>query len=196
MKFTEYIKENQIQNLNDNDGMLVVVDVQKEFSEYIPQGFIEKLTDYCKKFNSVYQIWDSNKADSPSYTFPNEKEEYIKKYGTKFSNQLVDIVDDLKKKFPDAKEGDRFKFKDADSFLVKVRNNHGWFYVNEELLELFKLLKGKKVIVVGGAENECIQDVYVAMKSFGIVPIYNHEYLYSAQTNDEQHVYNPKQDKK
>jgi putative cell wall-binding protein len=76
--------------------------------------------------------------------------------------------------------------KKNTTYLVKINNNHKWFYVNEELVELFSKLNSKNIIIVGGADDECLEDVFVSMKSFGINPIYNHDYIYSAKTNDNQ----------
>ena len=144
----------------------------------------------------------SNKATKPSWKFPNEKGTYEKKYGTTAKDILdVDgddrtgaiknIVARLDKKYPNAKEGQTFKMKDKEAYIVRVKNNHKFFYSNEALTQLFKSLKGKKVVVIGGADNECLEDVYESMESFGVNPIYNHEFIYSAKTNHNQQV-NPK----
>jgi len=179
--FTTLVNEKK-----DHDGMLMVVDVQKEFEKFIPQNFVKMLIKYCDNFHTVYQIWDSNDAKKPSYTFPNQKQAVIKKFGTKFSDDLEETVEKLNKKYPNAKEGDVFEFDDINSYVVRVKNNHSWFYVPEKMAQLFKSLKGKKVIVVGGADNECLQDVFEAMESFGIKPEYNKKYIYSAKTSNQQ----------
>lgn len=182
-KYTELIKEN-------HGGILLIVDVQKEFGDFIPKGFVNALIEYSKKFHTVYQIWDSNEDQkSPSYTFANQKLAVIKKFGTKFSDELEETVAKLNKKYPNAKEGDVFKFDDVNSYVVRVKNNHGWFYVPEKMANLFKSLKGKNVIVCGGAWNECLKDVYEAMESFGILVKYDKRYIYSAKNNKDQ-VYN------
>lgn len=180
-RFQEFIKENQ------NYGILIIVDVQKEFGDFIPTGYVDALINYAKNYHTVYQIWDTNKNQKkPSYTFPNEKLSIIKKYGTKFSEELEETVDKLNTKYPNAKEGDIFEFDDIDSYVVRVENNHGWFYVPEKMAKLFLSLKGKNVIVVGGAKNECIYDVFESMKSFGINVKYDERYIYSAKTNKSQ----------
>ena len=89
-------------------------------------------------------------------------------------------------KYPNAKEGQTFKLNDENAYIVRVKNNHKWFYVNEDLYNLYLKLKGKSVVLVGGAGKECILDVYESMESFGIKPIYNHDYIYDAQNNDQQ----------
>jgi len=153
-----------------------------------PQGLVENIKSYATKFPNVYQIWDSNKAKNPSYNFPNQIETYEKKYGTTFSGDLKIVVDNMAEKFPDAKEGDLFKFSDNNAMLLRVKNNHHWFYINEGLVSLFKKLKGKSVILVGGAENECLKDIFEALEAFKVNVKYNHNYIYSAETsNQEQH---------
>ena len=87
-------------------------------------------------------------------------------------------------KYPNAKEGQSFKLNNENAYIVRVKNNHKWFYVNEELYNLYLKLKGKIVVIVGGASKECLSDLFVSMKSFGINPIYNQEYIYSAQDSD------------
>jgi hypothetical protein len=181
-KLTDLIKEDQSTSLDAD--ILVIVDVQKIFGKFIPKDFEKKLNKYCQKFKYVYQIWDSNKINKPSYIFTNQIRSIRKNYGTKFSKKIVKITNDLNKKYPNVKEGDVFKV--GKNYLVKINNNHGWFYLNNELISLYKELNGKKVIIVGGADNECIEDVYISMKSFNINVIYNHEYIYSVETNNQQ----------
>jgi predicted MPP superfamily phosphohydrolase len=196
IRFSDYIKE--AANIKNNDGILVIVDLQRIYDKFTPQNFEENVIKYCKEFpkddntgKGVYQIWDANKAQNFSYNFPNTLQTIKKNYGTKFDNRIKKIAEDLLKKYPNAKEGQQFKLKDSNSFLVRVNNNHKWFYVNEDLYNLYLKLKGKTVVVVGGASEECLEDLYISMKSFGINPIYNHDYIYSAQTNDNQ-VASPK----
>jgi hypothetical protein len=185
-KFNTYINEN-----NQQSQILIIVDVQEEFSKFIPQNFVKNTIEYSKNFPTVIQIWDSNDATKPSYEFANQKGIYIKKFGTKFSEDLVDTVEKLDKKYPNAKEGDVFEFDDVDSYVVRINNNHRWFYVTEKMAKLFKKLKGKQVILVGGADKECIQDVFEAMESFGIPVQYNKAYMYSAKNNNGQ-MHDPK----
>lgn len=180
-KYSELVKEDK-----NNNGILIIVDVQKEFEKYMPQGYVDQLINYCKKFHTVYQIWDSNQANKPSYTFPNQKSLIIKKFGTKFSDELEQTVSKLNKKHPNAKEGEIFEFDDVNSYVVRVKNNHHWFYVPEKMAELFKSLKGKTVVVVGGANQECLKDVFEAMESFGIKPKYDKRFIYSVNTKKSQ----------
>lgn len=192
-------------SLEDNDGILFVVDVQSEFKKFIPKNFVKKLDNYCKEFKEVYQIWDSNKTKKPTYKFPNQVDTIEKQFGVKKyykdleggaeewltkifgEEKATSILKSLKSK--NIKEGDKFKFKDKNEYLVYIDNDHNWFYVNEKMYNLFNKLRNKSVIIVGGADNECLEDIYISAKSFGIEPIYNHEYIYSAETSNKQKVH-------
>jgi hypothetical protein len=55
----------------------------------------------------------------------------------------------------------------------------------DKLLQAPQKLKGKNVIMIGGADQECLTDIYVSMKSFGITPTYNHNFIYNASTSDD-----------
>lgn len=195
MKYLRYFKEND--SLDVNDGILFIVDVQEEFEKHIPDDFVPKLNKYCDEFDSVYQIWDSNKTNKPTYKFKKQVESIEKKYGIKKNYKDLDggileyftqlfgeedaniILNKFNKK--QLKEGkDKFKVKDKNEYLVFTNNNHNWFYVNEKLVKLFNELKGKKIIIVGGAGEECVKDIYVSSESFGLYPMYNYEYVYDA----------------
>lgn len=196
IKFTDYLKESataqETQNMNENDGILIITDVQKEFEDFIPKNFVNNIIKYCDEFpitengGGVYQIWDANKAENFSYNFPNTIQTVKKNYGMNFDKKIKKISRKLEKKYGDIEEGKRFKLKGSETYLIKINNNHKWFYVNEGLVDMFSKLNGKNVIVIGGASGECLEDIYIAMKSFEIFPTYNHNYIYSAQTNDEQ----------
>jgi hypothetical protein len=205
LKLSEFVINENI-SLIDHDGILLIVDVQSNFKKFFPtdpNGYLKKLDKYCEKFpkgisKGVYQVWDSNQGSKPTYKFKNqidlvEKKFGVKKYYAKYKggfNEWIHYIFDektleqfqaKKNKF---KEGDAFKIKDKNEFIVYIGNNHKWFYVDKELVELFQKLRGKKVIVVGGADQECILDIYTALKSFGATPLYNHQYMYSAKTRN------------
>jgi len=189
-------------SLEENDGMLFVVDVQVEFKKFIPKNFVSKLKKYCEEFDSVYQVWDSNKTDNPSYKFPNlvlsiEKQFGVKKYYKDLDGGIEewfnsifddDISNNITKLLKDGniQEGDKFKLKGKDEYLVYIDNGHNWFYVNSDMYKTFNMLRNKSVVIVGGADNECLEDIYISSKSFGVEPIYNHEYIYSAETSNKQ----------
>ena len=202
----------KVYELNDvsSDGSLIVVDVQTSFNRFMPENYIQNLFNYCQTGNNsgpfdVYQVWDSNRVTKPSYTFPNQKGAYEKKFGIKkyysmkgkngvpvypngFNGWVYKVFDqatanDILQKVKDNSlaEGNYFKMKDG-GYLVYIGNNHKWFYVNINLYNLFATLKGKKVIIVGGAAQECLRDVFVSARSFGIFPVYNNAYIYSVKT--------------
>ena len=197
---------NESISLINHDDILLIVDVQSNFKKFFPTdsgGYLNKLDKYCMEFPSgktdlkgVYQIWDSNRGSKPTYIFKNQRDLIEKKFGVKkfyskykggfnewiyyiFDDKTLDKFSAKKNKFA---EGDAFKIKNKNEFLIYIGNNHKWFYVNEELVDLFQKLRGKKVILVGGADQECLTDIYTALKSFNVTPVYNHQYIYSVET--------------
>lgn len=167
--------------------VLVIVDVQKEFQKFIQHDLVDELHNYAEDFDQVYQIWDTNKNSiSPTYKFPNEVEAVAKKFG---KNHFSDKVKNYTKEIEDStEEGTVLKLSD-DSYVVRVDNNHDWFYVNNEIVNLIEELKDDNVTLVGGADNECLEDVYVAFKSFGVNVQINYKYVYSAKTSNKDSIH-------
>lgn len=166
---------------------LVIVDVQKEFNKFIQHDLVDELYDYARKFKQVYQIWDTHKTDiAPTYVFPNQVDAVKKKYGKNhFSDKVTKFI---KNKTDETFEGNLFKLSDGEGYIVRVDNNHDWFYVNPEIVELIQKLKDKQVILAGGADNECLEDVYQAFKAFGLNVHINKKYVYSAKTNQNDSI--------
>jgi len=170
--------------------VLVIVDVQKEFDKFIQYDLVDELHDYAEKFNQVYQIWDTNKNNvAPTYKFPNEIDAVAKKFG---KNHFSDKVKKYTKEIKDStEEGTTLKLSDG-SYVVRVDNNHDWFYVNNEMVDLIQKLKDVNVILVGGANQECLEDVYIAFKAFGVNVKINDKYVYSAKTSNKDSIHESK----
>jgi hypothetical protein len=181
LKFNEFVNENF--GLKEHDGILIIVDVQKEFGDFINNELVKSLFEYCNEFKEVYQIWDNNKAKSETFTFPNQKQTIKKKYGKSFlDSNITAKLDDM---LNDKKEGEIVILENFDGQFVRVDNNHEWFLVTGDMIDLFNKLKGKNVIITGGASEECILDVLVACKSFGINIVENHKYIYGAENKKQ-----------
>ena len=43
-------------------------------------------------------------------------------------------------------------------------------------------LKGKNVIIVGGSDSECLQDIYITAQSMGVNIKRNWKYIYTASS--------------
>ena len=184
-KFSKILENNDLAT----DDILIVVDVQQEFSDHIPINLVKNLQDYSKNFKHVYQIYDTNKVPmKPLYKFENDKnkvcENIPKRFGHKwFDDNLLKYIETIKKQ-KDFNTGKLFKVGDTDTFvLYNDKHNHKWFFINNELVNLCRKLEGKNITVVGGADHECLLDVFLMFKRFGINPTYNHKYIYSAQSN-------------
>jgi len=162
--------------------VLVIVDVQKEFDDFIQRDLVDELYDYAEKFEKVYQIWDSNKNQiKPTYEFPNQVKSVKKKFGRNhFNNKVQKFTQDIEDV---SKEGTTFKLTKGNGYIIRVDNNHQWFYVNPEITDLIEELKDDEVVLVGGADGECLEDVKVAFEAFGLNYRINKKYVYSAKTD-------------
>jgi hypothetical protein len=191
---------------------LIIVDVQQEFNKFFPTNYIENINKYCENFENVYQIWDGHKYDpnlktnivieNPTWTFPNQKEDFRKVYGTTASEDVKELCRTANKMLTSPKErekygyitikeGSRLNVDDdfnllkaddkADRFLVKISNKHNWFYVNEKIAE-FLLKFNESAVILGGADYECLTDLIVTIKSFAITLQRKEDLIYSAQT--------------
>lgn len=167
--------------------VLVIVDVQKEFDEYIQHDLVDALSKYAENFDTVYQIWDThNNTVAPTHSFPGQVDSVPKKYGKKhFSEEVTDFIKSIE---DSSDEGRTFKLSDDEGYVVRVDNNHDWFYVNPEIVELISKLKGNKVILAGGADGECLEDVYQTFVAFGLNVHINKKYTYSAKTSEEDSI--------
>lgn len=176
-KYSDFILEKF--GLAEHDGVLFIVDVQKEFGNFIPQNFVKNLFKYCAEFKQVYQIWDCNNATAETFTFPNQQKAIKKKYGKSFLPE--DVVKRLDNLTSEKKEGDIVILEGVDAQFVRVNNKHEWFMVSGELIDLFNKIKPMNAIAVGGADHECLLDFLVASRAFGVNVALNHKHIYSAE---------------
>ena len=194
----------QYKNFN-KDSTLLIIDVQKSFSEFFTDNFVKQLKDYCKGFDKVYQIYDNHvegknpdkeylydeDPDSPisgdMYTFPNQVDVIEKRYRYDVEIDFFkdELTSDLYKKIRereknnDIKVGEYFETKNG-TLLVFINNNHNWFECPRKLYDLLESWKGTNVVLVGGADRECLTDVEVTAKSLGVKVKRNDNYIYSA----------------
>ena len=190
---------------HSNEPILIIVDVQKSFSKFFTEMYLHKLKEYCKEFSNVYQIWDNHSLgkqvdkdylydDDPEipihddlYHFPNQKDLIEKRYNynvdVDFYKKILDkeIYKKIKQKEGNKtiKKGELFK-TNIGTAIVYIGNNHKWFHLPVKLYNLFLKLKGKEVILVGGSDGECAEDVYTSGNSMGVKMKRDHRYIYSA----------------
>lgn len=188
-----------------NKQTLIIVDVQKSFRKFFTEMYLHELKNYCKKFESVYQIWDNHvdgknvdkdylydeNPDIPVhkdlYRFPNQKDLIEKRYNydvnVDFYKNILskEVYTDLKQKEDNKqlKRGDAFNTKEG-TFIIYIGNNHKWYHLPKKLQELFTKLKGQEVVMVGGSDSECFLDVETAAKAFGVKIKRDFKYIYSA----------------
>lgn len=198
MKYIKYFESYK-------ERILIIVDVQKSFKKFFNDKYLSELNKYCKDFNKVYQVWDNhsdgknpdkdflyhenpdieNKDDL--YRFNNQIDLIEKRYtydvDVEYFKKILDenTYNDIKSKESGLKKGEYFPTTEG-TIIVYIGNNHQYFHVPKKLYDLFKSLKGEEIVIVGGAENECILDIMVAAKALGLNILKNDRYIYSASS--------------
>jgi len=169
------------------------------------EQYLKELNNYCSYFKSVYQIWDNHingknvdrsylYHDNPVqnelddiYDFPNQVDLIEKRYNYDvdvdfYVNILEKEIHEKIKELEDQKllkKGDIFPTTEG-TIIVYIGNNHNWFHCPKKLYILFKGLTNQEVIVVGGADNECLEDIVICGRSLGVNININKDFVYSA----------------
>lgn len=190
---------------HNNTSTLIIVDVQKSFKKFFSEMYLNELKKYCNNFQSVYQIFDNHvdgknvdkdylydeNPDIPIhkdlYHFPNQKELIEKRYNydvdADFYKKILDksVYDDISKKEEEKslKKGDIFETKEG-TYIVYIGNNHKWHHLSKKLYDILLSLKGRVVTIVGGADGECLEDIYTSATSLGVEIKRDWKYIYTA----------------
>ena len=190
---------------NFQNETLIIVDVQKSFRKFFTEMYLHELKKYCDNFSEVYQLWDNHvdgknvdkdylfdeNPDIPVhndlYNFPNQKGIIEKRYNydvdVDFYKKILDkeTYKDIKSKEDSnsLKKGELFKTKE-DTAIVYIGNNHKWFQIPKKLYKLFEELRGQEVTIVGGADSECLSDVFISAESMGVNIKRNWKFIYTA----------------
>jgi len=187
------------------ESTLIIVDVQKSFSKFFSEMYLHELKKYCKSFNNVYQVWDNHidgknvdddylydeNPDIPIhddlYHFPNQNELIEKRYNydvdVDFYKKILskEVYNEISEKEDNnkLKKGDSFPTKEG-TIIVYIGNNHKWFQVPIKLYEHLIELKGKEVVIVGGSDSECLEDIVTTCETLGVNVKRNYKFIYSA----------------
>ena len=200
---------------HSSKNVLIIVDVQKSFSKFFTDNYVNQLKDYCQNFGSVYQIWDNHvegknvdkdylydedpemPVNGDLYHFPNQSDLIEKRYNydvdVDFYKKILDksVYDDIKSKEDEGSlvKGDSFPTKEG-TLIVYIANNHVWYHIPKKLHDLFSEISQAQstnesisvndVILVGGADRECLDDVETAAKVMGVRLKRNDKFIYSA----------------
>lgn len=200
---------------HSSDDVLIIVDVQKSFSDYFTDNYVNQLKDYCKGFGRVYQIWDNHvegkdvdkdylydeDPDMPVngdlYDFPNQSDLIEKRYNydvdVDFYRKILDksVYNEIrsKEKNNSLVKGDSFPTKEG-TLIIYIDNNHVWYHMPKKLHDLFSEISQAQstnesvsvndVILVGGADRECLDDVETAAQVMGVRLKRNDKFIYSA----------------
>lgn len=198
-----YIKT--YEEVNNNGSILIIVDVQKSFYKFFTDNYLKQLNEYCKNFETVYQIFDNHvegknvdtdylydkNPDKPNnndlYVFNNQKDIIEKRYNynvdADFYKKILspDIYQDVKNKESKGvlRRGNYFLTNEG-TIIVYIGNKHVWYHCPKKLYDLFLKLRNKEVIMVGGSDQECFLDVETTAKALGVSIRRNFDYIYSA----------------
>lgn len=200
---------------HSSKNVLIIVDVQKSFSKFFTDNYVNQLKDYCQNFGSVYQIWDNHvegknvdkdylydedpemPVNGDLYHFPNQSDLIEKRYNydvdADFYRKILDksVYDEIKSKEDEGSlvKGDSFPTKEG-TLIVYIANNHVWYHMPKKLHDLFSEISQAQstnesisvndVILVGGADRECLDDVETAAKVMGVRLKRNDKFIYSA----------------
>ena len=189
----------------ENETILLVVDVQRSFRRFFTEMYLNELNKYCENFNYVYQIFD-NHVDGKNvdkdylydetpvipihkdlYYFPNQKDIIEKRYNydvdVDFYKKILskEVYDKISKKeeFNSLVKGDIFPTKEG-TYIVYIGNNHKWHHLSKKLYDLLSTLRGKTVTIVGGADSECLEDIYTAAVSLGVKIKRDWKFIYTS----------------
>jgi len=152
-----------------------------------------------KKVDKDYLYDDDHESDSDDdlYKFPNQKDTIEKRYNydvdADFYKNILDpqIYNKVKSKEKDKtlQKGEFFPTKEG-TIIVYIGNNHNWYHVPKKLFDLFneisqaqaneRLENVGEVVLVGGAEGECLEDIEITAKSLGVKATRNSKFIYSA----------------
>jgi hypothetical protein len=194
-----------ITEFNNFKNDLLIIDVQKSFKKFFTDAYITKLSEHCKQFTNVYQVWDNHvdekdidteylydhQPDVPvhpdHYQFPNQKKLIEKRYNYDVDADFYKkiLTENTYQKITQAennntiKRGDMFPTKEG-TVITYIGNAHKWFHCPKKLYNLFNHLKGKSVEIVGGSDNECLDDVFILAEKMGVRITRNHQFIYSA----------------
>jgi hypothetical protein len=161
------------------EDVLIVVDVQVHFKS-VSDKYVDGIFELCEQFNEVYQIWDAIDVNTPDFKFPNEVDRIRKEYGGELFEEDVDEYEFSEKDKERLKEGFNDGFDSGELFVagqepkrhwfLYVGGIHPWFIFEEKLFALFEKLKneGKRAILCGGAEQECLEDIRVLAMSMDL----------------------------
>lgn len=208
MKYIETFKSfGLILENKNNKSILLIVDVQRSFKKFFNEMYLNELMKYCNNFSEVYQIFDNHvdgknvdkdylydeNPDIPVhedlYTFPNQVDIIEKRYRYNinidyFKNRIEHEKFKEIKSLEDSnslKIGDKFEINDG-IFIFFIGNNHRWFECPIKLYDILSDLVNKEVTIVGGADSECLEDIFISAQSLGVKIKRDWKYIYNATT--------------
>jgi hypothetical protein len=184
-------------------NILLICDVQKSFNKFFTPDYVSGLDSYCNDFHEVYQLWDNHvdgkripsnylyKRNHPEasehedlYQFNKQTKLIEKRYNYRvdatFYSKILDYDTLNKIKSIDLKPGIMFDTT-KNTKICFIGNNHRWFHCPVKLYETLLDIKQDNITLCGGAEFECLHDIYVLGKALGLNIKKNRNHIYDAK---------------
>lgn len=159
-------------------SVLFIVDVQKEFIQFVPEKIFDGIKQYInsQQWSKIIVIVDDNKSECsiPDWMKNSSTQIIHKRYwGVSDDSIYKDIS-----KGDAVQKGKGFRYDDGH-LVVDTDNAHDTFSVPKQLEEVAKTISN--AILVGGASDECLEDVETALKYLGVNATINNSLTYSAK---------------
>lgn len=154
---------------------LIIVDIQKEFAKFFNEEYLERVDILIKQnWDRVITIVDDNdEAHIPRFIYEYSDEILHKSYGGIDKEYIDELIQDGEIEI--VNENDIYRF---DGRLIIPGNIHENFLVPEDMEMIFKQLQ--TVTLIGGADQECLDDIENSLAYLGVKVIRDHSCIYDA----------------
>jgi len=165
------------------NSTLVVVDVQKDFSNFFTEEYLESLESYVSQFPRVIVVVDDNSGDTdiPYFLKNCATDVLYKSYGGFEQEYIEELMEDGEIEI--IKEDEVYKYGEN---LIVPGNVHENFLVPSDMVAVFKELQ--QVTIVGGADQECLDDVENALQHLNVEVKRNNNLIYSFSNKNENYL--------
>lgn len=142
---------------------LIVVDVQKDFCRFYTPDYLKDLKEALNAYDKIVIVVDDNFETLIPCWLQEKGDILIRK-----SYSGVDIDEYLEEGRLEEKAEGVWEILPDGLLLLEVPNGHENFIVPKEMQDEFNKLIADEIDLVGGAENECLEDIQVALDYLGV----------------------------
>lgn len=162
--------------------ILVVCDIQENFMDFINEDLFNRMKDYVSngEWEQVITIVDTNTDEAliPDWLHGVTTTLLTKRYGHWHSGEEMA---EMGLEYEELADG-TFLELDTKDLYIPVSGTHEWFAIPDDFRRFFLAMQGQEVALIGGAENECLQDTYDALEYLGVTSYIESDCCFSAST--------------